>query len=175
MYGGIDWQATSKTSLMLKAGYQDKSYDAEEFSTDSTFSYEVVGKYRVTEKTSLNLSVYKALEESNTFEAYGKDTTRVTLRYNQRIIDRLTASISFGYTHDDYAENYLDKENIDIFLEILPDGREDNRYTIKPSLQYGFRDWLMGEISYSYDTRESSRDLYTYDTNTFMLSLHSAW
>ncbi len=175
MYGGIDWQATGKTSLMIKAGYQDKSYDAEEFSTDNTFSYEVVGKYRVTEKTSLNLSVYKALEETNTFETYGKDTTRVTLSYHQRIFNRLTAAVNFGYTHDDYAQNYSDKEDIDIFLKFLPDGREDDRYTIKPSLQYVFRDWLMGELSYSYDTRDSSLDLYTYDSNTFMLSLHSAW
>lgn len=175
VYGGLDWAATSKTSLMAKAGYQDKSYDADEFGSDNTFSYEVVGNYRVTEKTSLHLSLYKALEESNTFEAYGKDTTRITLTYNQRIYGRLVGTIDIGYTHDDYEQNYSETEEIDIFLQDLPDGREDDRFTFTPALQYTFRDWLMGELSYTYDTRDSSRKLYDYNTNTFMISLHSAW
>jgi hypothetical protein len=174
-YGGINWDITSKTSLMAKAGYQDKSYDAETFGSDNTFSYEIVGKYRVTEKTSLNLGIYKALEESNMFEAYGKDTTRVTLSYNQRFLERLTGTLRFGYSHDNYDQIYSDMEDIDIFQQELPDGREDDRYSITPALQYTFRDWLMGEISYTYDNRDSSRELFKYNTNTIMFSLHSAW
>jgi len=173
VYGGINWAATSKTSLMAKAGYQDKSYDTAEFSTDSTFAFELVGDYRVTEKTSLRLSGYKALEETNTFESYGKDTTRVTLSYNQRIYNRLVGIIDFGYSHDNYEQIFSDIEDIDIFRQELPDGREDDTYTIKPALQYTFRDWLMGEISYTYDSRDSNRKLYDYNTNTFMISLHT--
>ena len=174
LYGGINWDATAKISLMAKAGYQDKSYDAETFNDQNTFVFEVLANYRLTEKTALNLTLYKALEESNTFEANGKKTTMLKLNYNQKIYNRFIAVINFGYTHDDYEQNHSDVTDIDIFQQNLPAGRKDNHYSIQPALQYVFLDWLMAEVSYAYDKRDSSLELYDYDTNTIMFSLNLA-
>jgi hypothetical protein len=181
-YGGLDWKATAKTSLMAKAGYQDKSYDMlpvtfidniileGEDDTQSTFSFEVVGHWRATEKTALRLSLYKALEESDTLYSSGIDTTQVKLVYEQKIFSRFVGLMDFWYINEDYSQDTIVYDNIGIPLK----NREDNRYYFKASLQYVFMDRLMAEASYSYDTRDSSRDLYDYSTNTIMFSLNTA-
>ena len=180
-YGGINWAATVKTSLMAKAGYQDKSYDAEDIDSQDSFVFELMGKYRITEKTSLGLTLYKALEESNSFEANGKDITTVKLRYEQKIYNRFVGVVDFLYSYEDYDQNLtgIDEDyNYEQSLYNAREGdrytREDDRYYIRPALQYLIRDWLMVELSYTYDMRDSSRDLFDYDANIFMISLSSA-
>ncbi len=170
VYGGVDWKATAKTSLMAKAGYQDKSYDVDELDSADTFSFELVGDYRVTEKTSLNLILYQALEESETFFSEGKNTTMVKLSYEQKIYNRFVGLVDFWYYNEDY------QQNLSIFdiNQFVSGDREDDRYFVKASLQYVFLDWLMAEASYSYDTRDSNQELFDYDTNTIMFSLNSA-
>ncbi len=161
VYGGIDWKATVKTSLMAKAGYQNKSYDVDELGSKDSFVFELLGKYRFTEKTSLGLTLYKGLEESDSILADGKDTAMVKLRYEQKIYNRFFGVVDFAYTNDDYEQT-------------IPSHREDDRYYVRPSLQYVFLDWLMAEVAYTYDKRDSSQELFDYDTNIFMFSLNSA-
>lgn len=161
VYGGIDWKATTKTSLMAKAGYQNKSYDADELDSQDSFVFELLGKYRITEKTSLGLTLYSGLEESDTTLADGKDTSLIRLRYEQKIYDRFVGVVDFSYINDDYEQT-------------IPSHREDDRYYIRPALQYVFLDWLMAEVAYTYDKRDSSQELFDYDTNIFMFSLNSA-
>lgn len=169
VYGGVDWKATAKTSLMAKAGYQDKSYDIDDGSEDS-FVFELLGKYRVTEKTGLSLSLYKALEESDSVFSDGKDTTMVKLGYQQKIYNRFVGLVDFWYSNEDYEEN---TSSID-FNQLVSGDREDDRYYFKAALQYVFLDWLMAEAAYSYDKRDSNQELFDYDTNTIMFSLNSA-
>lgn len=161
VYGGIDWKATAKTSLMAKAGYQNKSYDADELGSKDSFVFNLLGKYRFTEKTSLGLTLFKGLEESDSTLADGMDTFLVRLRYEQKIYNRFVGVVDFTYINDDYEQT-------------IPSHREDDRYYVRPALQYVFLDWLMAEVAYTYDKRDSSQELYDYDTNIFMFSLNSA-
>ncbi len=169
VYGGMDWKATAKTSFMGKIGYQDKSYDIDDSSSDS-FVFELLGNYRITEKTALKLSLYKALEESDTIYSDGKDTTMLKLGYEQQIYNRFVGLVDFWYSNEDYepAPFLVDED------PLRSGDREDDRYYFKAALQYVFLDWLMAEASYSYDKRDSTRELYDYDTNTVMFSLNSA-
>ena len=169
VYGGVDWKATAKTSFMAKAGYQGKSYDADDSTVDS-FTFELLSRYRVTEKTGLKLSVYKALEESDSVFYNGRDTLMIKLGYEQKIYNRFIGLVDFWYSD----ENYDQKNSSIEFDQFISGDREDNRYYVKVALQYVFLDWLMAEAAYSYDNRDSNRDLYDYDTNTIMFSLNSA-
>jgi len=170
VYGGVDWKATAKTSLMAKAGYQNKSYDDDELDSQDTFTFGLAGDYRVTEKTGLSLSLYKALEASDSVDYSGKDTTMVKMGYEQKIYNRFVGLVDFWYSHENYDQN---TSSVD-FNQLLSGDRKDDRYYVKASLQYVFLDWLMAEASYSYDNRDSTRELYEYNTNTVMFSLNSA-
>jgi hypothetical protein len=181
VYGGINWAATVKTSLVAKAGYQDKSYEAVDIDSQDSFVFELLGNYRITEKTSLSLTLYKALEESNSFEANGKDTTMVKLRYEQKIYNRFVGVVDFWYSYDDYDQNlsgidedYSYEQNFYSAREGDRYFRKDDRYYIRPALRYLFKDWLMAELAYSYDKRDSTRKLFDYNTNTISFSLNAA-
>jgi len=64
-------------------------------------------------------------------------------------------------------------ENAD-YNQVIGDKRDDDRYIIRPALQYVSSDWLMAELAYSWEQRKSTDEIYEYDTNTVSFSLNSA-
>jgi hypothetical protein len=165
IYAGIRWATSEKVFVRLKAGYQKKEYDddlAEAVNSNSDlFAFEGEVTYRFTVKTNIALKMSNKIDESNSRAALNKKVFGVSLRYNQQFTDHWKGICFFGYKNDDYGQ-------------VVAGTREDDRYTISPALQYRLRDWLMGELRYSYDTRSSSDDFYDYNTNRVMLSLHFA-
>jgi hypothetical protein len=169
IYGGINWVSTEKTSFSLKAGYQNREYknsqrnDAVEASNNvdnDGFVLDLAFRYKITCKTGLTLGANHALEESDSFSAIDKTVTAGTIRYDQEFTERLLGLIDFRYERANYGQ--------------LTGERDDQRYFFRPALQYVFSDWLMAEIAYEYDTRNSTEDLFEYDTNTFSFSLNAA-
>lgn len=164
LYGGMTWDSTEKTSLSLKAGYQDKQYK-EDILTESDrngLALEMALDYQYSTKTSLTLALSHKIEESDSSLALNKKVFAGTLYYYQDFTDRLKGVCAFSYYNDNYDQ-----------IPGTPD-RTDDRFFVKPSLQYTLKDWLMAELSYSYDTRNSKDDFFDYDTNTIYLSLNSA-
>lgn len=168
-YGGVNWVSSAKTSFNLKAGYQDREYknstvnDAVEASDNidnDAFALELAFQYKLTDKTGLTLAGSHKLEESDSFDALDKAVWAGDLRYEQEFTERLQGIIDFRYENADYGK--------------VSGDRNDDRYVFRPALQYVFKDWLMAELAYEFDTRNSSDDFYNYDTNTISFSLNSA-
>ncbi len=122
---------------------------------------ELAFQYKVTDKTGITLGASHKIEESDSYYAADKAVTAGTLRYDQEFTERLLGIIDFRYERADYG-HVTDKRD-----------RDDHRYAFRPALQYVFKDWLMAEIAYEYETRDSTEDLYEYDTNTISFSLNS--
>jgi polysaccharide biosynthesis protein VpsM len=169
IYGGINWVSSAKTSFRFKAGYQYKEYknttvnDAVEASDNldnNAFALELAFQYKITDKTGITFTASHKLEESDSFNALDKAVIAGALRYEQEFTERLQGIIDLRYENADYGQ--------------ITDEREDNRYVARPALQYVFREWLMAELAYQYDTRDSSDSFYDYDTNTISFSLNSA-
>lgn len=168
-YGGINWVTSTKTAFRFKAGYQQKSYkDAATEDTvaatsgidNNAVALELAFQYKPTAKTGITIGASHKIDESDSAIALNKKVTAGTLRYQQEFSDRVQGLIDLRYENADYGQ--------------LLGTRNDYRYVARPALQYVFRDWLMAEISYQYDTRNSSDNLYDYDSNSFFLSLNSA-
>jgi polysaccharide biosynthesis protein VpsM len=169
LYGGINWVSSAKTSFHFKAGYQDREFknssvnDAAEASNNidnDTFALELAFQYKVTDKTGLTLAASHKLEESDSFNALDKEVIAAILRYEQEFTERFLGIIDLRYENADYG--------------LIAGERDDHRYVARPALQYVFKDWLMAELAYQYDTRHSSDDFFDYDTNTVSFSLNSA-
>ncbi len=143
-----------------KIGTQTRTYaeDAVAGSYDSSnLTYELQALYQRTFKTSLDLSLYGQSEESNSSLAVDMNVWGVELGYNQQLTDKLSGSISGTYEYTKYNQ-------------ILESERNERRYTISPALRYEFRDWVMVELAYNYDKRDSSDNLFDYTTNTVILN-----
>jgi hypothetical protein len=165
-YGGIKWDTTEKLALLFKLGYQDKKYDdtsqGQEDFDGMVYDFQLI--YRFSEKTVLELDSYLTNEETDNFLASDKTVLGAGLTYRQDFSDRWSGSL--GVTYED-AE-YSDMQVVDI------DDRDDQTIFIRPGVQYLFRDWLMFELAYEYESRESNDDLFDYDTNTFMFFVNFA-
>ena len=165
VYGGVHWATTEKTSLLLKAGYQKKNYDDELVdnlnSNPDGFTFEGELDYRFTVKTNVVIKLSHEIEETDSSVALNKKVLAASLLYNQQFSDRWKGVCYFGYENADYDQ-------------VLAMDRDDDRFVIRPAIRYLFRDWLMGELRYTYDTRSSSNDFYDYNTNRVMLSLNFA-
>lgn len=169
IYGGINWKGSAKSSLAAKGGYQVKQYDTFGLDDVATFSMEAHFNYLVTDKTKISLQLYKALEETDSLANRGRDTTVAKFRYDQQFTYRTRGYCEFWYEYNDYDE----------FTRLAgtlaeEDARKDTRFMVKPAFQYHFRDWLMAELAYSFENRNSNANLYDFTTQTVFLTLNAS-
>ncbi len=162
-YGGVRWDTTDKLSLLFKTGLQHKEYDNEApgFEQSNNLTLDLQTLYRFTEKTQASVDLYRTNEESDSAFASERVVLGVQLGYIQKVTEKITGRFNFNYQKADYTQ-------------IALSDREDDTFIFKPSVQYLFKDWLMGELAYTYEVSDSSNDLFDYDTNTVMLSLNFA-
>ncbi len=167
LYGGINWASSAKTTLSFKAGYQLREYkndlvEAADKSDETTLALALGLNYQATQKTAFTFLLTNRFEESDSSTALGKQVLSGSFGYRQRLAKRLQGTLDLSYANEDYNQ-------------VIGPLRDDDVYLIKPALQYTFRSWLMGELAYSYESRDSTDDFFDYDTNTFYLTLNSAW
>ncbi len=170
IYGGINWVASTKTQVRFKGGYQTRDYKDDavnEFSKDSDNSnndglaLELDVKYMITDKTNLALGLHHEIDETDSSTALDKRVLGATLRYNQEFYENFIGMLDLTYENADYNQ-------------IVDPKRDDDRYIVRPALQYIFSDWLMAELAYTWEQRKSTEEIFEYDTNTVSLSLNSA-
>lgn len=160
-YGGVTWKTTEKLSLLFKSGLQQKEYATADtgYSDSDNLALDLQILYIFTEKTKATFDLYRLNEESDSSLAYEKEVFGVTLGYTQEFTEKITGQFDLFYENADY--NQLDVED-----------RSDDIFEISPSVQYLFKDWLMGEVGYSYETDDSTDDTFSYSTNTVFCSLN---
>jgi len=170
IYGGVKWIASTKTAVRFKAGYQQREYkdkiantisENSDNSNNDGLAFELDVQYKITEKTGLSLGVHHEIDETDSVGALDKRILGGTLRYNQEFAEDFIGMIDATYENADYNQ-------------VIGDKRDDDRYIIRPALQYVFSDWLMAELAYSWEQRKSTDEIYEYDTNTVSFSLNSA-
>lgn len=165
-YGGIKWDTTDKLAVLFKLGYQEKLFDSGDLGQEDFdgMAFDLQCIYRFSEKTTFELDVYRTNEETDYFLASDKTVLGATFKYVQKISDRWTLMLDAIYEGAEYS-NY----NTETLEE-----RDDDDFLVRPSIQYLFRDWLMFELAYEYDERDSSDDYYDYQSNTILFSANLA-
>jgi len=166
IYGGIDWKSTEKLSFLAKAGLQKKNFDNNGSGTAARKDYsglalDLQTLYKYSEKTKFSLELYRTHEETDSTLASGKQVLGVTFGYDQKFTDKLSGSLGITYEDADYDQ-------------VVAQNRDDKRFAIQPAVQYLFREWLMAELSYTFERRDSTDNLFDYQTNTFMADLKFA-
>jgi len=168
---GVNWQATVKTNLMAKAGYQGVSYDELEQGSslasvyddsESNFYFESQGIWQATYKTSLLLNAKYSIEQSDSEQALNKTVLAFRLALDHRFTDRLRGDVNFVYENSDYAQ-------------FSGEDRSDDRWYLKPELLYAVNKWLFLSAYCSFDSKDSNYDGLDYDTNTFGIGVRGSF
>lgn len=170
IYGGINWIATEKTSLLFKLGYQQREYgngkintisENSETSNNDSLSFELGVHYQVTDKTKILLTGYQAIGETDSTVALDKKVLGARLGYEQEFLENFIGMFDLSYENSKYNQ-------------LIGQKRDDDRFTVRPALQYVFNDWLMAELSYKWENRTSTDEIFEYNSNTVSFSLNSA-
>ncbi|XOF32649.1 MAG: outer membrane beta-barrel protein [Candidatus Electrothrix sp. YB6] len=172
---GINWQATVKTAFMAKAGYQLVHYDTEtpdydEAETPDTvidddkngLYFEAQASWQATRKSEFILNSKYSVEQTDSEYALNKTVFSTRAAYGHRFTDKIRGDINVIYEDSDYA---------------LFDGRSrlDERWYIKPELQFAMKKWLSFRLYYSFDTKDSNFDELDYETNTLGIGVRGAF
>jgi polysaccharide biosynthesis protein VpsM len=166
IYGGMKWDTTEKLSFMGKAGLQKKNFDNNQtvLGKDKDYSglaMDIQTLYKFTEKTQFSLDMYRTNEETDSTLASDKTVLGATLGYKQKFTDKISGSMDFTFEDAKYSQ-------------LVEQERDDTRFALKPAAQYLFREWLMGEISYIFEKRDSTDNLFDYQSNTILANLKFA-
>lgn len=160
-FGGIQWNTTEKLALLFKAGYQDRSFDAAERDGYDGLALDLQAKYRYSQKTTADLSLYRTNEETDSQVASDKTVLGVSFRYNQEFTDKISGNLALQYEDAEYTQ-------------LIDETRDEQTYFARPALRYLFKEWLRAELAYEYERVDSTQDFLDYTSNTVILGLNVA-
>jgi hypothetical protein len=160
---GMNWQATVKTSLMTKLGYQYIDYETLEQrphlpDSDSLLSFEAQGIWQASLKSNLILNSKYSVEQTDSILALNKTVFALRLGGDYRFTDKIRGDVNLIYENSEY----------DQFQG--PD-RTDDRYYFRPEVQFALNKWLFLGVYYSYDYKKSTIKALEYTTTTLGLGL----
>jgi hypothetical protein len=160
-YGGIKWDTTEKVALLLKAGYQEREFDAAGREEYDGLALDLQATYRYSEKTEMRFALYRMNEETDSTVASDKTVWGANLNYNQKFTEKITGSFNFSFEDADYNQ-------------LIAQDRDEQTYSLRPAVQYLFKEWMQAELAYQYEEVDSTDEFFEYRTNTLMLGLNFA-
>lgn len=135
-------------------GYETRDYTARNIESVDAVSLDADLKYNITRRTSLGLVAARATYEDNLIQAsYVETAGRLSLEH--ALTARLYGGLTGGYITAHYKETR----------------REDDEYQGKASLLYLLDKGLALEAAYTYQTRDSTIDVLSYDRSVVFLNL----
>lgn len=166
---GINWNATVKTNLMAKAGYQTVDYDDAGQSSrrrfddsDSSFYFEAQSIWHATVKSHVLVNTKYSIEQSDSEQALNKSVLAFRVGFGHRFTDRLRSDVNFVYEDSEYDQ-------------FSGADRSDDRWYFRPQLQFAVNKWLFANAYFSYDSKDSSFDGLDYDTTTVGIGVRGSF
>lgn len=153
---GVEGDMTATLNGIAKVTYAMRDYDEEIAGGNSyndLFGYYVALEWQPTDRNTVRLSGERSMQES----MYGSNRyyadTLISLYGSQKIFDKWTASLTLGWENMAYS-HYVGGTK-----------RNDDLYTIRPALDYQFKDWLSAGVWYQFRTRQSNTNPFDYNRN----------
>ena len=145
---GIEGQVAPKVTGEAKVTYNYRNYTHEVTGYDdyaNLIGYDLAFTWEPTSQNLVRLSGSRNFEE--TFYANNRYfvSTGVKLYGSQKIMDKFTAGLTLGYENLSYAKD--DNNGVK---------RSDDVITVRPEVNYQFKEWLSAGVWYQYRRRASN-------------------
>jgi hypothetical protein len=172
LHVGMNWQATVKTSFMGKIGYQQVRYEHEDAEYDQAanlfrddkdagLDFETQAIWQMSRKSSLLLNAKYNIEQTDSIQALNKAVFAGRIAFDYRFTNRLRGDINFIYEDSEYEQ-------------FAGENRLDERWYVKPELQYALRKWLFINLYCSFDKKDSNFDELDYESRTIGIGVRGS-
>jgi len=160
---GVNGKIAPKVTGTAKVTYDMRDYDKHVDGADNEpdmFGYYAALTWKPSTRDTVRLSGERKMEET----LYGNNRyfadTLVALYGQHKFNSKWAAALTLGW--EDMAYSRVVEGNTK---------RHDSLYTIRPQIDYMFKDWLMGSVWYQYRNRASNKDWADYENNKVGVSI----
>ncbi len=155
---GIEGRLTPKSTIALKAGFQQRSYSSSGIKDAYAFVMTGIYDYKISPKTTLELigssNIIESVYEGDPY--YKSLSFYANLRHH--ILYNLDLSLAGFYLNNSYPNRTFTETQGYV-------RRVDNLYGFSSKLTYRFRYWCSAYASYDFKTRDSNTRELTYVDN----------
>jgi uncharacterized protein (PEP-CTERM system associated) len=164
--GGFNYTINPRLGGTVRGGVEFRNYtNGSEFDVSPYFEGNL--SYTVNQRSTLSLNMRYGIEEGDLSAAISNSRTlRLGLNFNQVITRRLSAYVSFYYTHDDYHSQG------DPLVTGIDGDFTDNTFDVAAGLRYAFNRRISAEAGYTYTDVLSGLQQREYDANRCFAGLH---
>jgi hypothetical protein len=164
--GGFNYTFNPRLGGTFRGGVEFRDYtNGSEFDTSPYFEGSLT--YTVSNRTNLGVNLHYGIEEGDLSATISNSRTlRLGMDLNQVITARLSAYVSFYYTHDDYhsqADTAVSGFNGDF---------TDNTFDVATGLRYAFNRRITAEAGYTYTDVISGVEAREYEGNRCFAGMH---
>lgn len=155
---GVEGQIAPKVKGTAKATYNYRNYDHNLAGYDNyadLFGYEAALSWQPTTQNEIRLSGERIFEETVYTNNRYFISSGVSLYASQKVMEKFTLALTLGYDNLRYQKANTDGVK-----------RSDDVYTVRPEVNYQFKEWLSAGIWYQFRKRASNAGDYNeYDSN----------
>ncbi len=155
---GVNGQLAPKVTGTAKATYAMREYEHDKAGADNyadLAGYYLEVEWKPTNNDVLRLSGERRMEETTYVANRYYVDTAISLYAGHKFLKKWTASVTFTYDNMAYPKAVV----------AGADKRKDDLYSVRPELDYQFKDWLSAGVWYNFSTRRSNEGYAKYDRN----------
>lgn len=154
---GATWDATAKTTGVVKAGYAQKEFSDASRDDKSAFTWEAEVSWAPRTYSTFVLRSGQELEESNGADNF-IDTRSVSLTWDHAWNDQMKTAFAYGVTSEEYDLT----------------SREDDTNSVSAGVSYDLRRWLTVGMDITHVERDSNQAAFDYESNTLFLTVQGS-
>ncbi len=146
---GIAIDPTAKLSGEATFGSTKKDFTQGTFNNKdaNTYSVDANLNWQARERTKVNLTATRSIEESSFGEGSSFTRSSVELGLTQNIGAKITGKVDGSYALSEYPST---------------DSRDDDKITVKVDLKYDMQEWLSFSVNYDYQNNDSNLNSRDY-------------
>lgn len=157
---GAEWQATGKTSGIIKIGQQDQDFDNPALNDISGLAYFADVVWEANSFTEVRVGLSQQTSESSE-AALGSFVQRdLTLNVEHEFTPRLSLDARYIYGEDDI---------------VFSNNRTDKRHTLEVSLKHETTRLFDTSITFKNLQRDSNDARFEYSSNSIMIGIHGTF
>jgi len=154
--GGVEWQATEKTTGRISVGTLNKDFKNPAVPDEDTLTYTARIRWQPQIRTGVNLYGSRRTEETNSALDNFYTSTLWGLNMDHSFADRWSGNAYYNNISDEYDS-----------------GRDDTFNDFGVGVNYAFRRWLSLGARYGYIKRDSNIAVNNYKENYFAFTLQA--
>ena len=160
---GFNGQLAPKVTGTAKVTYDMRDYSHRW--NDASNHPDLVGYYtaltwKLSTRDTLRLAGERHMEETRYLNNRYFADTLLSLYGAHKFNSKWTAALTLAWEDMDYSRTTAGLKK-----------RHDTLYTVRPQLDYKFKDWLMASVWYQYRTRQSNHSWAKYDNHKAGLTI----